>query len=209
MYEVLVRLEDADGRLMTPAEFIPDAESLDLIRQIDERVMELAFDRWKLFDDASATLHISARSVGAEFAEIIVQSAREKDIDPGAFIFEITETATMRSSGHAAAFVKRLTAAGFRLAIDDFGSGTTSIQQIRSLDFHFLKLDGSLVKNLKADETDRAFVSALTALARALGVEIIAEYVQDEESIAFLAEIGVGYGQGYYLGKPEPFPAEP
>ncbi len=115
----------------------------------------------------------------------------------------------MRSGGHAAAFVQRLTAAGFRLAIDDFGSGTTSIQQIRSLDFHFLKLDGTLVRNLKTDETDRAFVSALTALARALGVEIIAEFVQDEESITFLADIGVGYGQGQYLGMPEPFPVEP
>ncbi len=213
MYEVLVRLEDADGRLMTPVEFIPDAESLDLIRQIDERVIGLAFDRWKLFDNAGSTLrltlNVSARSLGAELAETIVQSAREKGVDPGAFIFEITETATLRSGGHAAAFVQHLTAAGFCLAIDDFGSGTTSIRQIRSLDFHFLKLDGSLVRNLKTDETDRAFVSALTALVRALGMEIVAEFVQDEESIAFLAEIGVGYGQGYYLGKPEPFPAEP
>ena len=213
MYEVLVRLEDANGQIMAPADFIPEAESLDLIRQIDERVMELAFDRWKLFDAAGSTLqltvNVSARSVGTEFADMIVQSAEKKGIDPGAFMFEITETATLRSGGHAAAFVQRLAAAGFRLAIDDFGSGTTSIGQIRSLDFHFLKLDGSLVKNLKTDETDRAFVSALTALARALGVEIIAEFVQDEESIAFLAEIGVGYGQGYYLGMPERFPAEP
>lgn len=213
MYEVLVRLEDDDGQIISPAEFIPEAESLDLVRQIDERVMELTFDRWKLFDNAGCmlqlNLNVSARSVGAEFAEIIVQSAREKGVDPEAFIFEITETATMRSGGHAAAFVRRLKTAGFRLAIDDFGSGTTSIQQIRSLDFHFLKLDGVLVKNLKADETDRAFVSALTALARALGVEIIAEFVQDEESIAFLAEIGVRYGQGYYLGMPALFPTEP
>ena len=213
MYEVLVRLEDSEGNILTPAEFIPEAEDLDLVRQIDERVMELTFDRWKLFNAAGSTLrltlNVSARSVGAEFAEIIVRSAREKGVDPGAFIFEITETATLRSGGHAAAFVQHLTEAGFRLAIDDFGSGTTSIRQIRSLDFDFLKLDGSLVRNLKTDETDRAFASALTALARALGVEIIAEFVQDEEPIEFLASIGVAYGQGYYLGMPEPFPLKP
>lgn len=213
MFEVLVRLIDTDGQLMSPAQFIPEAESLDLVRQIDERVMELAYDRWKAFEKAGSrlqlTVNVSARSVGAEFADIIIQSARDKGIDPTAFVIEITETATMRSGGHADAFVQRLATAGFRLAIDDFGSGTTSIGQIRSLDFHFLKLDGSLVKNLKTDETDRDFVRALTALARALGVQIIAEFVQDEESIAFLAEIGVEYGQGYYLGMPEPFPDKP
>lgn len=99
-----------------------------------------------------------------------------------------------------------LHADGFKLAIDDFGSGATSLAKVRGLKFEYLKLDGILVKNLAVSESDREFVSALAKQAHDIGVEIIAEFVQDEATLEFLAECEIEYAQGYYIGEPEPFP---
>lgn len=99
-----------------------------------------------------------------------------------------------------------LHADGFKLAIDDFGSGATSLAKVRRLKFEYMKLDGILVKNLAVSEPDREFVSALAKQAHDIGVEIIAEFVQDEATLEFLAECEIEYAQGYYIGEPEPFP---
>jgi EAL domain-containing protein (putative c-di-GMP-specific phosphodiesterase class I) len=210
MYEVLVRFESEDGEIIGPSEFIPEAEALDLIQQIDERVVELTFQRWKEYHDAGQdlrlTVNVSARSVGDYFGRFIVDYARALNVPPELIIVEITETATIRSGGHTAVFSQRLSDAGFQLAIDDFGSGTTSLKQLKSLEFGYVKLDGSLIRNLKSESADKEFVRAVAALAHGLGVQIVAEFVQDQETLDFLQECGVEYAQGYFLGKPERFP---
>ena len=213
MYEVLVRIKEADGTIISPADFIAEAESLDLIQQIDERVIAAALNRSKKLADAGQptvlTINVSSRSVGMEMAEYAISTGTELGVNPFDIIFEITETATQRSGGHAATFVNHLNDAGYRVAIDDFGSGTTSLKQIRTLPFHMLKLDESLVLTLAKDAHDREFAKAICGLAHAIGLDVIAEFVQDEETMKFLGEIGVKYAQGYYLGKPEPFPPDP
>ena len=213
MYEVLVRIKEADGTLINPAEFIAEAESLDLIQQIDERVIASALHRSKKWADCGQrtvlTINVSSRSVGMEMAEYAISIGTELGVNPFDIVFEITETATQRSGGHATTFVNRLTDAGYRVAIDDFGSGTTSLRQIRTLPFQLLKLDESLVLTLAKNAHDREFAKAICGLAHAIGLDVIAEFVQDEETLKFLGEIGVKYAQGYYLGKPEPFPLDP
>jgi len=213
MYEVLVRIKEADGTLISPDDFISEAESLDLIQQIDERVIAAALHRsQKMAEDGRRTvltINVSSRSEGIEMAEYAISIGSELGVDPADIVFEITETATQRSGGHAKAFVDRLVKAGYRIAIDDFGSGTTSLSQIRTLPFGLLKLDGSLVQALANDAHDREFAKAICGLAHAIGLDVIAEFVQDEETLKFLSDIGVKYAQGFYLGKPEPFPLDP
>ena len=213
MYEVLVRIEETDGAIILPAEFIAEAESLDLIQQIDERVIAAALHRSEKLTDSGQqtvlTINVLSRSVGAEMAEYAISIGVELGIIPTDIVFEITVTATQSSGGHATAFVNRLADAGYRVAIDDFGSGTTSLRQIRTLPFHLLKLDESLVLTLAQDARDREFAKAICGLAHAIGLDVISEFVQNEETLKFLGEIGVKYAQGYYLGMPEPFPLDP
>jgi diguanylate cyclase (GGDEF)-like protein len=209
MYEVLVRLADADGRLYSPTEFIPQAETLDVVHLIDQRVIELSFRRWRSYQDAGERLrlsiNLSGRSLGTEMAAYIVESGGRLQVDPAAIAFEITETATWRGGAQTQAFARSLNDAGYRMSIDDFGSGATSFKQIRNLPFHFLKLDGSLVENLKEGRHDRDLVRSLSGLAHTLGVEVVAEYVQDEETMKFLQACGIEYAQGYFLGRPGEF----
>ncbi|MBI4219718.1 MAG: EAL domain-containing protein [Chloroflexi bacterium] len=213
MHEVLVRLADAEGRLYAPMEFIPQAETLDLIHVIDQRVVELSFDRWRRYADSGRKLrlsiNLSARSLDGDMAGFLIDVGQKKGVKPESVAFEITETATWRGGPQTEEFARLVTSAGFRMAIDDFGSGATSFKQIRRLPFHYLKLDGSLVENLRDGRPDRDFVRSLSGLAHALGVEIIAEFVQDEETMQFLHECGVEYAQGYFVARPSEFPETP
>ncbi len=210
MYEVLVRLELVQGDVKMPFDFIPQAEAMDMVQLIDERVIERSCQRWREFADAGEELrlsiNVSAKSVGPEFADYIVEQADRHRVPHEVLTFEITETAALRTEESTENFLRRLSEAGFRLAIDDFGSGATSLKQIRGLAFDILKLDGSLIQNLKSDGRDREFVRAITGLAHSAGKEVAAEFVQDDETIRFLSELGVEYAQGFYLGRPEPFP---
>ena len=209
-YEVLIRMVDADGSLRSPAEFIPQAESLNLIQQIDRWVVERAMLLWKSrYDEGEAlklAINVSGMSVGENIATYLREQADKNGVPHNAITIEITETAAMQDDSLAGEMAELLHADGFKLAIDDFGSGATSLAKVRELQFEYLKLDGILVKNLSDSEPDREFVSAISKLAHDIGVEVIAEFVQDEATMEFLADCGIEYGQGYYLGEPEPFP---
>jgi diguanylate cyclase (GGDEF)-like protein/PAS domain S-box-containing protein len=213
MYEVLVRMADVDGRLLSPAEFIPQAETLDVVHLIDQRVVDLSLVRWRSYEDAGVRLrlsiNLSGRSLGADMAGYIIESGRRHRVEPADIAFEITETATWRGGAQTEEFARLLNEAGYRMSIDDFGSGATSFKQIRNLQFHYLKLDGSLVENLKEGRHDRDLVRSLSGLAHTLGVEIVAEYVRDEDTMRFLQACGIEYAQGYYLGRPEEFEDRP
>jgi EAL domain-containing protein (putative c-di-GMP-specific phosphodiesterase class I) len=213
MYEVLVRMADFDGRLLSPAEFIPQAETLDVVHLIDQRVVALSFLRWRAYEDAGERLrlsiNLSGRSLGADMAGYIVESGRRHQVEPSAIAFEITETATWRGGAQTQEFARLLNDGGYRMSIDDFGSGATSFKQIRNLKFHYLKLDYSLVNNLKEGRHHRDLVRSLSGLAHTLGVEVVVEYVRDEETMRFLQACGIEYAQGYYLGRPQEFEERP
>ena len=210
-YEVLIRMIDPDGSLRSPIEFIPQAESLNLIQQIDRWVIEHSMQLWAAAQNAGDTTHlainVSGMSVGKDMAAYLRDQADLCGVPHDAITVEITETAAMQDDSLAVEMAEALHEDGFKLAIDDFGSGATSLAKVRELKFEYLKLDGILVKNLAENESDREFVAALSKLAHDIGVEIIAEFVQDESTMEFLAECEIEYAQGYFIGEPEPFPS--
>ena len=146
-------------------------------------------------------------AVGKDMAAYLRDQADLCGVPHDAITVEITETAAMQDDSLAVEMAEALHEDGFKLAIDDFGSGATSLAKVRELKFEYLKLDGILVKNLAENESDREFVAALSKLAHDIGVEIIAEFVQDESTMEFLAECEIEYAQGYFIGEPEPFPS--
>jgi EAL domain-containing protein (putative c-di-GMP-specific phosphodiesterase class I) len=126
------------------------------------------------------------------------------NIDPSRIIFELTETAAFYNLDEVRHFVSRIKGLGCRFALDDFGVGFSSFYYIKELDFDYLKLDGSFIKNLPKNLNDQVFVRAMVEISRVFDLMVIAEWVEDKETEEMLREFSVSYGQGYYFGKPMP-----
>jgi EAL domain-containing protein (putative c-di-GMP-specific phosphodiesterase class I) len=116
--------------------------------------------------------------------------------------FEITETAAIADFAQADKFIRRIRRHGCRFALDDFGSGFASYAYLKNLQVDFLKIDGAFVRDLAVSEADYALVKSMNEVGHSLGIKTIAEYVESEEILAKLREIGVDYVQGYCIGKP-------
>ena len=117
-------------------------------------------------------------------------------------VFEILETENIANYEGAKQFIDRFRSIGCRFAIDDFGAGYSNFEQLLKLNVDTIKIDGSLIKNIKHDMTARTFVSHISALARELGIKTIAEYVSDQDIYLLVKEIGIGASQGYYFHEP-------
>ncbi|MCH8102861.1 MAG: bifunctional diguanylate cyclase/phosphodiesterase [Chloroflexi bacterium] len=212
-YEVLARIIDEDGQLKPPGLWIPHAEELGLMSAIDRRVVEMTFSSMggadPIWGSLGAAINISSNSLGREMAEFIVAMGARYGIDQSSVIVEITETAANPELEEIRCFMEIVKRSGFKIAIDDFGSGNTSLRRIRELDIDIVKLDGSLVVPIENSQMDLMFLDSLIKLLHSLGLEIVAEYVENANLLRLLKECGVDYVQGFYLGRPEPFAALP
>jgi diguanylate cyclase (GGDEF)-like protein len=200
-YEALIRLERRDGTLMEAGEFVPLAERLGLIRLLDFRSLELALEVIRTAPEARLSLNVSGETIGDAtwFAHLAAATKNNRSI-AGRLTVEITESAVIRNVEEASHFVAALHDLGCRIAVDDFGAGFSSFRNLRVLDVDVVKIDGSFIENLSRNTDDQAFVRALVELARNFGIETVAEWVQDEETIERLAEWGVDQVQGNFTG---------
>jgi len=208
-YELLLRMRDAHGALIPPGAFLYIAERLGLIQEIDRWVVAHAIDLLAEHRaggrDLRFEVNLSGNSIGdPELLELIERRLRDTGVPPDRLIFEITETAAVANIGRAAEFAVRLSELGCHFALDDFGAGFGSFYYLKHLPFDYLKIDGEYVRHCAANETDRILISAVVQIARGMGKYTIAEFVGDQETVEVLARLGVDYGQGYFLGRPEP-----
>jgi EAL domain-containing protein (putative c-di-GMP-specific phosphodiesterase class I) len=196
-----MRIRRADGRLIPASAVIPIAERLGLVRLIDCRVLELVLADLAAVPHLRTSVNLSPQTAGDPdwWATLSAQMRAHPNI-AGRLTLEITETAAVQHIGDTAGFVTRAKDLGCRIAIDDFGAGFTSFRNLRKLQVDIVKIDGSFVQNLRRSADDRAFVRSLIELARALGLKTVAEWVQDEQSAALLAEWGCDYLQGELVG---------
>ena len=121
--------------------------------------------------------------------------------------FEVTETAAMGNLSSAASFIEQVRDLGCSFSLDDFGSGLSSFGYLKNLPVDYLKIDGSLIRNIAVDREDFAMVRSIVELARTLGKRTVAEFVEDEAILSKLVELKVDYAQGYGIGKPQPLDA--
>jgi diguanylate cyclase (GGDEF)-like protein/PAS domain S-box-containing protein len=208
-YELLLRMRDAHGVRIAPGAFLDVAERLGLIQEIDRWVVASAIDllaeQRAEGRDLRFEVNLSAHSIGErELLELIEQRLIETGVRPDRLIFEITETAAVANIAHAGVFARRLAELGCRFALDDFGAGFGSFYYLKHLPCDYLKIDGEFVRHCATNPTDRTLISAVVQIARGMGKHTIAEFVGDQESVDILTELGVDYGQGYFLGRPEP-----
>lgn len=212
-YEILARLEDSNEDIRFPADFIPQAEALDLMDDIDRRIVDLSIrtgsDQHRSGNPVRLAINISAQSMDHEMVDHIIETAATTDFPLSHLTVEITETSVLSVSDDSQSAITKLVDSGISLSMDDFGSGATSFGNLESLPFSYMKLDGEYVRDLATNQRGRELVTGLTQLGHTLGMKIVAEYVQDQETVEFLREIGVEYLQGFHLGEPEPVSTTP
>ncbi len=201
-HELLLRMPRADGGMTSPAEFLALAARHGLMPEIDRWVINRGLEL-----SATYGCRISINLSGASLADDglvdwIEQQRATHGADPGAICFEITETESIQGFEPAWRIVTRLRERGYRVALDDFGTGLASFEYLRNLPFDFVKIDGSFVRAAMTSPTDQAMVEAIHSVAATAGLLTIAEFVEDEATRAWLARLGVDYGQGYGLGRP-------
>ncbi len=212
-YEVLLRLRDEGGGLIPPAAFLDVAERFGLIGEIDQWVVDRALHaqaRWLAGGrDVTLAINLSGRHLGNQAMLAAIREALERHAsDPARVVFEVTETAAVESMAQAQSFVHALRGLGCRFALDDFGTGFSSFHYLRHIPVDHVKIDGSFVRRVRSDAVDRLFVHTMAKLARGLGIGTVAEFVEDEETLAVLESLGVEMAQGYHLGRPLPAPLD-
>lgn len=202
-YEVLIRLIDEKGEAITPQKFIPAAEQFGLMPQLDRWVVKHTIQTLQKHPEINLYANISGHSLAdPSFLSFIEETMLLYSIEPQRLGFEITESTVVEDFDLVKDWIERLKNFGCRFALDDFGTGFNSFLYLRNLPVDQLKLDGLFISNLANDSTQRPLVQAMHQLARALGIETVAECVENKEIVNILKGIGVTYGQGYHLGRP-------
>lgn len=208
-HELLLRLRGDDGNLVPPNTFLYHAERDGLIVDIDRWVARQAIGRLAAAHAAGRDL-VLAVNFSARTAQdpMIVRDLEAmldaQPIPPGTLMVEITETAAITNVARAAELARQLRGLGCRLALDDFGAGFASFYYLKHLVFDVLKIDGDFIDRLPTSVTDQLVVRAVVDIARGLGAEVVAERVGGQATVDLLTELGVDYGQGFYLGRPRP-----
>jgi diguanylate cyclase (GGDEF)-like protein len=211
--EMLLRLRDEDGKLVQPGSFMAAAERYGLMPLIDRWVVRNAFALLADRLSSSAPFQLSSCAInlsGATFADddFVEYVRRQFDIyrvPPAMICFEITETSAIADLPSARRFIQALKKLGCRFSLDDFGTGMSSFSYLKHLPVDFIKIDGSFITEMLNSKIDRAMVEMIVYIARVTGKRTVAEFVESDEIIVALGEIGVDYAQGYAIGKPAPF----
>jgi EAL domain-containing protein (putative c-di-GMP-specific phosphodiesterase class I) len=202
-FECLLRLRDDDGGLVPCGEFIAAAEETGLIGLIDRYVLNLAFGEIATHSSVRLGFNVSARTAGDRpWLRSLIALLRGRPECASRLVVEITETAALDDIAELARFVDALRCTGCRVALDDFGAGHTSLRHLQALDVDIIKIDGSFVRTLPARRENRIILRHLLELTRGFGFRTVAECVETAEEAALLREAGVGYLQGFYLGRP-------
>ncbi|GBO51492.1 diguanylate cyclase/phosphodiesterasewith PAS/PAC sensor [Pseudanabaena sp. lw0831] len=209
-YEILIRMLDENGELVSPNEFIPAAERYGLITQIDCWVVETFFSNYQNLDqqglpESLYTINLSGASIGNnQFLRFLIEQFPRYQVPPQTICFEITETAAIANFDQARHFISEIKKIGCRFALDDFGSGLSSFAYLMNLPVDYLKIDGIFVKNISNNLISQAIVEGFNRIAHAMNLETVAEFVEDETILEKLREIGVDYAQGYGISRPAP-----
>ena len=207
--EALIRWDDPERGLVPPGEFIPVAEDVGLIQPIADWVVTEACRQSREWLDAgwplNVALNLSPRQLWEpELVQRILDDAAAAGIDRERLVIEITETAAMTDWAHTEAVLRELRDHGFRLAIDDFGAGHSSLARLGALPADLLKIDRSFVAGLPGDETSAMMVRAIVQLAGNLGMEAFAEGIETEEQLRLVVEAGCTKGQGFLFSRAVP-----
>lgn len=206
--EVLARMKDRHGRTVTPGEFIPAAERFGRASLLDRWIIRTALARYNAALRAGALtlgFNLSAQTVSdPNLWQFVETTVSETDARFDRIVFEITESTAVTNFDAAQSFVTQARARGCRVSLDDFGAGLSSFNYLRRFPVDSLKIDGAFIENLPSSEFDRQIVASINRIAEGLGYDVVAERIEDEETLEILRDMNVRFGQGFLFHRPEP-----
>lgn len=209
-YEILLRMQEDDGSLITPFQLISAAERYDLMKQVDRWVLNRAFreiaELCEIYGEENTpvfSINLSGQSVmDSELVGFILHKVRETGVLPSKICFEITETSAMSNINQALALVEFLHYLGSTVALDDFGAGECSFGYLKTLPVDYLKVDGQFVKDVDTCNVHKEMLMFVQRVAKILNMKTVAEFVENESILNSLRELDINYAQGYHISKP-------
>lgn len=216
-YEILLRLQDETGVLVPPMAFIPAAERYNLMHFIDRWVISTFFASFdqhcqeagqcclELCCSTRYAINLSGASINDDsFIDFLEQQFTLYSVPPQVICFEITETVAIINLSKAGKLIRKLKQLGCCFALDDFGSGMSSFAYLKNLPVDYLKIDGEFIKDIVDDPTDLALTKAINQVGHAMGIQTIAEFVENDNILEKITALGIDYAQGYGIAKPQP-----
>jgi diguanylate cyclase len=205
--EALIRWHDENGRTVSPDEFIPLAEATGVIREVTMYALRAAMSDLARWTQQGAPMrvavNVSALDLATEdFAEEVARMLRTANVPTSQLTLEVTESALIRSPAEAVATLAKLRESGVRLAVDDYGTGQSTLSYLKHLPVHELKIDKSFVTTLATSENDAIMVRSTINLAHDLGLQVVAEGIEDSATLDKLRDLQCDYAQGYFISKP-------
>ncbi|MFK7816494.1 MAG: EAL domain-containing protein [Gammaproteobacteria bacterium] len=207
-FEVLIRMHGDNGTLISPNRFLPTAERFNLIQKIDRWVFRASIK--KLSKHVDLYNHVDSLSINISgatlceptFRNFVTTIFKEYEVPAEKICFEITETAAVSNLMEANNFINCLRNLGCKFALDDFGTGFSSFDNLKNLPVDFVKIDGSFIREINTNPIDYEMVSSLHRIAKIMQIETVAEFVESQDILDTLENIGITYVQGYEISKP-------
>ncbi|WP_417656726.1 EAL domain-containing protein [Pseudidiomarina aestuarii] len=207
--EALMRWQLADGKNVSPADFIPLAETTGQIIPASEWALDRACrdsKRLQEFGDLTVSVNVSALQFHrAEFLDYIMETLHRHELSAQAIELELTESVLMDNTDYAIALLRKLRQSGLQIALDDFGTGFSGLSYLKQLPVTKLKVDQAFTQGIHSHESDEAITRGIIAMAKQLGITTVAEGIENAEQQQTLLELGAELGQGYYFARPMPF----
>ena len=210
-FELLLRMIGEKGEVIPPGKFLSAAERYQLMPSIDRWVVKHACELLGQHnaalgpDAARFAINLSGQYLqDPEFLPYVIEQINLCAVPPGLLCFELTETATIGNLEKAQSFMSTLQDLGCQFALDDFGTGVSSLAYLKALAVSYLKIDGSFVRDALTNARSESMIKAIAQLAKVMCMETIAEYVETDALRIRMADLGVDYGQGYSMGRPQP-----
>jgi len=207
--EALVRWQHPTRGLVPPDAFIPLAEKTDLICGMGLWVLETACRQLAVWQAAGQQLYLSINVSARQIPDalppgLILEALKRHGLSASALALEITEGVLLSDIAEGVNWLKELRDAGFRVYMDDFGTGYSSLSYLKRFPIDVVKVDKSFIHDMNEETNDRLLVQAIVAMADALGLQVVAEGIENECQISLLRQMGCRYGQGYYFSRPIP-----
>jgi diguanylate cyclase (GGDEF)-like protein/PAS domain S-box-containing protein len=209
-FEILIRMKDEHGNIIPPGDFLPAAEHYGIVKILDHWVIRTMFTWLNEHPEVAeqvklCSINLSGNSIGDEhFMHHLTQDFKHCMFSPEKICFEVTETAAIQNLSVASLFFDTIKELGCSFSLDDFGSGMSSFGYLKQLNIDYLKIDGLFVKDIVIDPVDAAMVRSINEVGHMMGLKTIAEYVENQEIMDVLKDIGVDFAQGYGVRRPEP-----
>jgi PAS domain S-box-containing protein len=203
-YEALVRMLDREGNPVPTWTFLEIAQKAKLYPQITQIVINKAFKTFENLPSFEFSVNLTIDDILSKSTTEFIYEKLENYVNARNVIFEITESEEVNDYKIINEFIKRIKQYGVKIAIDDFGSGYANFEHIINIDADFIKIDGSLIKNINEDKNARIITEAIISFSKKLGRKTITEYVHSEEVYEIVKELGADYSQGFYFGVPSP-----